>query len=139
MKTSPKLVLTLLALGLGVTAPTARAANQPTVEVAPQVTPEKSHHPVAEKRVKKAVAAHDKTLTEKLKLTAEQQEKLAALRKEQGEELKAAQGDRGKLREAAVASRAQVRAILTPEQQKEFDAMPPEGRAGKKAKKGEQS
>ena len=135
MKTSPKLILSLLALGLCALAPATRAAEQSTVEVAPQVTPEKPQNPRAGKQLKKAVEARDKALVEKLKLTTEQQEKLAALRKGQAEEVKAAQGDRAKMRELLVSSHAQVRALLTPEQQKEFDAMPPEGRAGKKAKK----
>lgn len=136
MKTSPKLILSLLALGLCAAAPLARAAGQATTEVAPQApaTPDKAKHPMAGKRLKKAVAERDKALTEKLKLTAEQQEKLTAIRKDQAEQLKAG----AKPADVAKTGHDQVRALLTPEQQKDFDAMPPEGRGGKKAKKGEQ-
>jgi len=44
-------------------------------------------------------------------------------------------GDRAKMAEAAKTAHEQVRAILTPEQQKEFDTMKPEGRGGKRARK----
>ena len=74
-------------------------------------------------------------LTEKLKLTAEQQEKLAAVRKAQAEQLKAVRGDRAKMADVLKTGREAVRAILTPEQQKEFDAIKPEVRPGRKGKK----
>jgi Spy/CpxP family protein refolding chaperone len=74
-------------------------------------------------------------LTEKLKLTAEQQEKLADIRKTEAEQLKAVRGDRTKMADVTKTGRAQVRAILTPEQQKEFDAIKPEGRPARKGKK----
>ncbi len=135
MKISPKLILTLLALGLVAAAPVARAAEPSKVEVAPQTDQPKEPRGKAGKRVKKAADARDKQLTEKLKLTAEQQEKLAAIRKEQAEQLKSGT----KAGEVLKTGRDQVRALLTPEQQKEFDAMPAEGRAGKKGKKGEQN
>ncbi len=95
------------------------------------MAPEKPQRPRAAKQVKKAVDARDKMLTEKLKLTVEQQEKLAAIRKDQAEQIKAGT----KTGEVLKTGHDQVRALLTPEQQKEFDALPPEGRAGKKAKK----
>ncbi len=131
MKTSPKLILSLLALGLCAFAPASRAADQSTVEVAPKAAPEKPQRPRAGKQVKKAAEARDKMLAEKLKLTAEQQEKLAVIRKDQAEQLKSGT----KPGEVLKTGHDQVRALLTPEQQKEFDALPPEGRAGKKAKK----
>lgn len=124
MKSTVKLVFALVTLGLVATAPLAQAAGEKPAKVAQNG-----------KRLKAAVEERDKQLTEKLKLTAEQQEKLAALRKEQAEALKAVRGDRAKMAEAAKTAHDQVRAILTPEQQKEFDAMKPEGRGGKKGKK----
>jgi Spy/CpxP family protein refolding chaperone len=127
MKTTTKLIFTLFALGLAATAPLARAADEPA-------TPPMKHAQGG-KRVQKAAQEHDKMLTEKLKLTAEQQTKLAAIRKDEAEQLKAVRGDRAKMADVLKAGREQVRAILTPEQQTEFDAIKPEGRGGKKGKK----
>ncbi len=120
MKTSVKLVLTLITLGLSAASPYAQAAEKPAR---------------AAQRVKAATEEHDKMLTEKLKLTAEQQEKLATIRKAQAEQLKAVRGDRTKMADVLKTGREQVRAILTPEQQKEFDEIKPEARPGRKAKK----
>jgi len=131
MKSSPKLILSLLALGLCAFAPASRAAEQAAVEVTPQAAPEKSQRPRAGKQVKKAAEARDKMLVEKLKLTAAQQEKLAAIRKAQAEQLTSGT----KPGEVLKTGQDQVRSLLTPEQQKEFDALPPEGRGGKKGKK----
>ena len=124
MKSTVKLLFALFTLGFVAAAPLAQAAGEKPAKVAQNG-----------KRLKAAVEERDKQLTEKLKLTAEQQEKLAALRKEQGEALKAVRGDRAKMAEAAKTAHDQVRAILTADQQKEFDAMKPEGRGGKKGKK----
>ena len=124
VKTTVKLVFALLTLGFVAAAPVAHAKEKP--EKVAQ----------AGQRMKGAVDAHDKMLTEKLKLTAEQQEKLATIRKEQAAGMKANRGDRTKMAEAAKAGREQIRAMLTPEQQTEFDGIKPEGREGKKGKKG---
>ena len=121
MKSSPKLLCSLLTLGLVAFAPTLRAAVGDT--------PTKQDR--AALRLEKAVEARDKELTEKLSLTAEQQAKLAEIRKSGAEQLKAAVGDRAKMREIAKAQRDQVRAMLTTEQQAKFDAMPPAALAGK--------
>jgi Spy/CpxP family protein refolding chaperone len=78
-------------------------------------------------------------LTEKLSLTPEQQTQIKAIwdkAEEQGKALRAqgdqlrAQGEdlRAKGKEVMKATHNQVRAVLTPEQQKIFDAMPPPGR-----------
>jgi Spy/CpxP family protein refolding chaperone len=120
MKTSAQLFLTLITLGLTAALPCAQAAEKPAK---------------AGQRAKAAAEEHDKMLTEKLKLTAEQQEKLAAIRKTQADQLKAVRGDRTKMADVLKTGREQVRAILTPEQQKEFDAIKPEGRPGRKGKK----
>jgi Spy/CpxP family protein refolding chaperone len=120
MKTSLKLVLTLIVLGLSAVSPCAQAADKPAK---------------AGQRAKAAAEEHDKMLTEKLKLTAEQQEKLAAIRKTEAEQLKEVRGDRTKMADVLKNGREQVRAILTPDQQKEFDAIKPEVRPGRKGKK----
>jgi len=120
MKTSLKLVLTLIVLGFSAVSPCAQAADKPAK---------------AGQRAKAAVEEHDKMLTEKLKLTAEQQEKLAAIRKTEAEQLKEVRGDRTKMADVLKNGREQVRAILTPDQQKEFDAIKPEVRPGRKGKK----
>jgi Spy/CpxP family protein refolding chaperone len=120
MKTSAQLILTLIALGFVATTPSVQAADKPAK---------------AAQRAQAAAEEHDKMLTEKLKLTTEQQEKLAAIRKAQAEQLKAAHGDRAKMADVLKTGREAVRAILTPEQQKEFDAIKPEGRPGRKGKK----
>ena len=80
-----------------------------------------------------------KELTEKLSLTPAQQAQIKAIWDQaevQGKALRA-QGDdlraqgaelRAKGKEVMKATHDQVRALLTPEQQKIFDAMPPPGR-----------
>ncbi|MEI8089894.1 MAG: hypothetical protein WCG63_09915 [Opitutaceae bacterium] len=120
MKTSLKLVLTLIVLGVSAVSPCAQAADKSAK---------------AGQRIKAAAEAHDKMLTEKLKLSAEQQEKLAAIRQTEAEQLKEVRGDRTKMADVLKNGREQVRAILTPDQQKEFDAIKPEVRPGRKGKK----
>lgn len=129
MKTTAKILAALLAFGL---------AAAPALRAAEGDAPAKKAGPRAGQRLEKMTEARDKELTEKLKLTAEQRAKLTELRKAGAEQIKAAAGDRAKLREFAKAQHDEVRAILTPEQQKEFDAMPVAGPRGKggKAKKG---
>lgn len=84
-------------------------------------------------------------LTEKLKLTPEQQERIKAIWKQAGGEGRALREDaaqdraetRAKAQELRKATRDQVRTVLTPEQQAIFDQMPAEGPgrpAGKPAK-----
>lgn len=126
MKTSLKHLVSLLALGLCAAAPLARAADEPATP------PAKKH---VGHRLEKAVAARDKELTATLALTAEQQAKLAEIRKAGAEQIKAAAGDRAKMRALAKAQHDEVRALLTPEQQAKFDAMPVERRGGGKGKK----
>ena len=87
---------------------------------------------MAEERLKEL----DKTLS----LTAEQKQKIKDIYAKEGGELKALSPEerRSKGREALKAVHDQVRAVLTPEQQTKFDAMPKPGHAAKgKAKKAE--
>lgn len=121
MKSSIKLFSSLLALAFVAAVPGihAAAADKPAKKAG------------AGQRLEKAVEARDKELIEKLDLTSEQQTKLADLRKAGAEQLKAAAGDRAKMRQVAQSQHDDVRAMLTPEQQTKFDAMPAQGRAGK--------
>jgi len=74
-------------------------------------------------------------LEEKLQLTAAQKQQILAIwdqAEQQGKALRdSAVQDRDALRQKKVeimkASHDQVRAVLTPDQQKTFDALPPEG------------
>ncbi len=73
-------------------------------------------------------------LKEKLSLTDAQVKQLTDIRKNHMEDLKAARGDREKMGEVMKTMHDETRAILTPDQQKIFDAMPPPGRHGGKGK-----
>lgn len=82
-----------------------------------------------------------KFLDEHLKLSAEQKEKIATIWTKANQEMRDAQQGLGtatrrarkeKYREVMQDVRSQVRGLLTPEQQKEFDALPPE--TGRRAK-----
>jgi Spy/CpxP family protein refolding chaperone len=76
-------------------------------------------------------------LKEKLNLTDAQVKQLGEIRKNHAEDLKAARGDREKMMEVMKTMHDETRAILTPDQQKTFDAMPPPGRHGGKSKDGD--
>jgi Spy/CpxP family protein refolding chaperone len=71
-------------------------------------------------------------LKEKLNLTDAQVKQVGEIRKSHMEDLKAARGDREKMGEVMKTMHDETRAILTPDQQKIFDAMPPPGRHGGK-------
>ncbi len=139
MKITLKFALSTLALGLLAAAPFGRAQESTTVTVpiapAPAAETPAKHGKGGAKGLRDQVVQRDKLLAEKLHLTAEQQQKLTALRQEQMGALKAVRGDRAKMAEVMKASPAQVRALLTPEQQTQFDAMKPEGRMAGKGKK----
>lgn len=79
-------------------------------------------------------------LNEKLSLTPDQQAQIKAIWDQaevQGKALRAQGADlRAKGMEVMKATRAQVRATLTPEQQKIFDAMPPPGQGHRGQHKG---
>lgn len=77
-------------------------------------------------------------LAKELNLTAEQKEKVGALLKQQAEQGRALREDtslnreqkREKMEAMRKASRAQIRALLTPEQQAKYDALPQPGARG---------
>jgi Spy/CpxP family protein refolding chaperone len=134
MKISPKLLLTLLSLGLGAVAPVARAADEPAATtVAPDEPKAHGKKGAALEQAQKRLQGIDAAVT----LTDDQKQKIKEIWVKEG----AAQKDvpaadrRAKRGEAMKAAHDQVRAVLTPEQQAKFDAMPAPGRAGKKGKK----
>lgn len=65
-------------------------------------------------------------------LSADQKTKIEAILAKSREAAQAAQGDQDKMREVFTKQRSDIRAVLTPEQQKKFDEMPQGGRGGKK-------
>lgn len=71
-------------------------------------------------------------LDEAVTLTAEQKTKVTAIYKEQMAAMQALPQEerREKMRESMAATREKIRAVLTPEQMKKFDAMPAPGRGG---------
>jgi len=80
-----------------------------------------------------------KKLDEKLNLTADQKTQITAIWDKAEADARAARADataeakaerRAKMREGMKAVRQQVRAVLTPEQQKIFDTMPQDRRGG---------
>ena len=77
-------------------------------------------------------------MTERLGLTAGQQEKVGAIMKEQAEQGRALRDDKAltqeqrheQMRAAGKATHEKIRALLTPEQQAKYDAMPQRGPGG---------
>jgi Spy/CpxP family protein refolding chaperone len=65
-------------------------------------------------------------------LTAEQKTKIEGIIAKSREAMQGAQGDQEKMREVMTKQRADIRAVLTAEQQKKFDDMPQGGKGGKK-------
>lgn len=119
-----KTIIRIFALGvlaLGAALPASRAVDQqpPAVEHTPS-------------RLQQRREARLKQLDEKLHLTPEQKAKIEAIWKEAAGEARelreaerqAAREQRKQRREALRESHDQVRAVLTPEQQKIFDALP---------------
>jgi hypothetical protein len=76
-------------------------------------------------------------LKEKLNLTDAQVKQVMDIRKNHMDDLKAARGDRAKMVDVMKTIHDETRAVLTPDQQKIFDAMPPPGRHGGKNKDGD--
>lgn len=122
MKSILKIVLSLIALGLAVSAPLANAQeNKGKGKMSP------------EERVK--------YLDETLKLTDAQKAKLTDIFVKQAEKMQGVPKEerRAKGDELRKAAREEIRALLTPEQLKKYDEMPQgpggKGGEGKKAKK----
>lgn len=67
-------------------------------------------------------------------LSAEQKTKIEGIIAKAREAMQGAQGDQEKMREVMTKQRADIRAVLTPEQQKKYDDMPQGGKGGGKKK-----
>lgn len=142
MKSHQKLLFSLLTLGLaGVSA--IQAADDGTISVVPSAesaaveTPKKGHDG---KRMQAALEQRLQQLDQNLQLTAEQKQKIKDIWAKQAAGLKESSEDRrARGRDALMATRNEIRAVLTPEQQAKFDTMKPAaGRAGRiKGKKPE--
>ena len=121
MKTSLKVTLTLLALAVGAAAPLVRAQESTTTK------------PKSERRQDGPGPRGDrlKMMGEHLGLTEEQKGKLAPILKSEAQELRTLREDtaldrdakRSKMMEIRKKYEAQIRAVLTTEQQAKFDEM----------------
>jgi len=148
MKSPFKFALPFLSLGLAAAAP-ALFADETTPPATPAVSAPAADQPAdqAPPAARKGGGRGNplKMLTEKLSLTPDQQQKVGDLLKAQREQMNAIRDDaslsdddkRAKGREAMKSTRGQIRALLTEEQQKIFDTMPPMrgGRGGGGEKK----
>jgi hypothetical protein len=140
MKPFPVLSLSLLSIGLALSASSALADDPTSPPAAPanpptspgdgsQPTPAPQHH----RRMRPGYVLDD--LTEKLTLTADQQKSVGAVIESSHTQAKALQEDdslskedkHAKMRAIMTSSHDQIRALLTADQQKLFDAMPPPG------------
>ncbi|HEY0946249.1 MAG TPA: Spy/CpxP family protein refolding chaperone [Opitutaceae bacterium] len=121
MKATLKVTLTLLALAVGTAVPLVRAQESTTDK------------PKPERREGAQGMRGDrlKMLSEQLALTAEQKTKLKPILKAEADAIRALREDtsldraatRSKMMELRKTHAAQIRAVLTPEQQKKFDEM----------------
>ena len=115
MKSSIKASLALLVLAAGLNAPSMRAQDSTAPSTEAPATKPKRHNPLAS-----------------LNLTADQQKQVDAIMKDEKTSLDAVKADttlekdakKTKSEEIRTAHHAQIRAVLTPEQQAKFDAMP---------------
>jgi Spy/CpxP family protein refolding chaperone len=128
MKTPLKLLVSLLALGLA-GASAAQAADDGTISAVVPSTespaPSAGKKAPNGKRMQGALEQRLQQLDESLQLTAEQKQKIKDIWAKQATELREvnAEDRRARAREALLATRNEVRAVLTPEQQTKFDAM----------------
>jgi Spy/CpxP family protein refolding chaperone len=132
MKLTIKTLIPLLALGIAGGFSFARAADDVSTPLptGPDTPPAKKDRADKGDRPMRGGGRDLKALKEKLNLTDDQVKKIEDIRKSHADELKAARGDRPKMMELMKAMHDETRAVLTPDQQKEFDAMPPPGPGG---------
>jgi periplasmic protein CpxP/Spy len=133
MKSTLKVVLSLLALGLVAGAPIASAQDQTP-------PPQGPNGPGGGRGGRGMFSPEDriKQLDEALKLTDDQKTKITALLKTQMENMAPLFADqsmsredrRAKMMEIGKATNDAIKALLTPEQQTKFDALPRPGRGG---------
>jgi Spy/CpxP family protein refolding chaperone len=139
MKSSTKILLPLLALAAAGAISFVRAADEVQTPLpnapdsAPPAPGEKGDRPMRGGGPRMRL----KAMKEKLNLTADQEKQIGDIWKSHADDMKAARGDHAKMEEVMKAQHEEVRAVLTPDQQKIFDAMPPPGeRHGGKKKDG---
>jgi Spy/CpxP family protein refolding chaperone len=120
-------------------APFANAADDGTINVVP---PESATAPARKghdgKRMQGALEHRLQELDQNLQLTSEQKQKIKDVWAKQAEELKdlSPEERRTKGRNALMATRTEIRGLLTPEQQAKFDRMKhDDGRPGKGLRK----
>jgi hypothetical protein len=132
--------VSLLSIGLALSAPSGRA-DEPASPPAPAVPPASPGEGAQPTPAPAPRHAHTRggyvlsDLTEKLGLTEDQQKTIGPVIRSYQSRVKELRGDdtlskedrRAKMREIATATHDQIRAALTPDQQKVFDAMPPPG------------
>jgi len=136
---SPHRFLALLGLSALALAPLARADEPPAAPPPPPA----GEHPHPDRAAMRAQRLTE--LTQKLSLTDAQQQQVKAIWAASEEQGKALRDDdslsredrRAKMDAIMKSSHDQVRAILTPDQQKTFDAMPPERRGHRGPPKGD--
>ena len=135
--------LSLLSAGLALSAAPARAdepANPPAPPAAPANPPATpavggEPAPAPPERHQRHPGYVLADLAEKLGLTADQQKAVGAIIRDSRTQMRGLRADdtlspeerRAKMREITASTRAAIRAALTPDQQKQFDAMPPPG------------
>ena len=127
MKSTIKLLISVLVLGIFASAPLLRAADE-----APPAKGQKGG-----KGGGRGMQSPDQQvarLDEAVTLTADQKTKALAIYTKAAADIQAIPQEerQAKMREMGQATRDQIRALLTDEQKTKFDAMPQPGRGGKK-------
>ncbi len=145
MKPFPAFSLSILSIGLVLSASTGRSDDTPAAPpppdapANPQTTPGDGAQPAPPHRKHMGRGYVLADLTEKLGLTADQQKSIGAVidnGRTQGKALReddslSKDDKRSKMMEIAKSTHDQIRAALTPDQQKLFDAMPGPGNKAK--------
>jgi periplasmic protein CpxP/Spy len=141
MKPFSALPLSLLSIGLALSGGSLRADDAPPPPTAPANAPDAAPADGAQPTPTPAPRHHRRPgyvleeLTQQLGLTADQQAKVAAIIKSDREQMKALRGDdsiapedkRTQAKAIMASTRSQIRAVLNPDQQRTFDALPAHG------------
>jgi periplasmic protein CpxP/Spy len=139
MKPYRSLSLSVLSVGFALCAASALAQDTtppPPAPPAPDTTPANGDQPApppGHHRMRSGYVLSE--LTEKLSLTPDQQTKIGALLKSDHEQMKSIREDdslspedkHAQVKALMVATKGQIRALLTPEQQAIFDTLPAHG------------
>jgi Spy/CpxP family protein refolding chaperone len=134
MKPQTAVNLSLLSIGLALTAGTSLAQDAANAPAAPSDGTQAVPTPAPEHHGRRGGFVLEE-LTQKLSLTPDQQKQVGDLIKSSREQLKTLHEDdsmsdedkRAKMKEITSATRSQIRAVLTPEQQAIFDKLPTRG------------